>query len=104
MTDLKQVVANVIESHLDDWDAESRFAPQRDRMAAAVLEAIEQEFQDAIRDRLILTLRLLGEPEGSHAPETVEVLDRMRPIAMELLQFGGTMDQFLDQWKTPSPA
>ena len=43
IVDLKTIIANVIESHLDDWDSESRFAPQRDRMAEAILEAIEQE-------------------------------------------------------------
>jgi len=45
LPDLKPIVANVIESHLDDWDSESRCAPQRDRMAEAILEAIEQEWK-----------------------------------------------------------
>ena len=43
LKDFKGIVANVIESHLDDWDSDARFAPQRDRMAEAILEAIEQE-------------------------------------------------------------
>ena len=84
--DLTRIVADVLQSHMDDWDKDASFNQQRDWMASAVIEAIDDVCEQAMRDRLILTLRLLGEPASSFAPETAEVMDRMRPVALALLR------------------
>ena len=98
MTDLKRIVADVLQSHMDDWDSDASFKQQRDWMASAVLDAVEEAFEQAMRDRLILTLRLLGEPEESYAPETAEVMDRMRPVALALMQAGMMVDDYIGKW------
>jgi len=50
---------------------------------------IEQAAERIERDALTLALRLIGEDRDTFAPETTEVMDRMRPTIKEKYGFDG---------------
>lgn len=53
------------------------------------VETAEMRMRAMEADALTMALRLLGEDENTFSPETAEVMDRWRPIALHVLQRAG---------------